>query len=159
MTLLLHTADWQIGRTYARFAPDDALALAEARIATVERLARRAAERGADAVLVAGCHPGDCHYAEGNFYARRRMLMLNQLLQFAGVPSERFWFRWVSAAEGPEFAHLIEEITETVRPLGPYKPELADKFVLLDEIVQMLESMPESEPCPEHAEESEEASP
>ncbi|ODU10234.1 MAG: metallophosphatase [Rubrivivax sp. SCN 71-131] len=54
MTLLLHTADWQIGRTYARFAPDDALALAEARIATVERLARRAAERGADAVLVAG---------------------------------------------------------------------------------------------------------
>ena len=119
----------------------------------------RAFERGADAVLVAGCHPGDCHYAEGNFYARRRMLMLNQLLQFAGVPSERFWFRWVSAAEGPEFAHLIEEITEAVRPLGPYKPELADKFVLLDEIVQMLESMPESEPCPEHAEESEEASP
>jgi DNA repair exonuclease SbcCD nuclease subunit len=54
MTLLLHTADWQIGRTYTRFDPDDAAALAEARIATVERLAQRAAERGADAVLVAG---------------------------------------------------------------------------------------------------------
>jgi DNA repair exonuclease SbcCD nuclease subunit len=58
MTLLLHTADWQIGRTFGggvgRFDPDDAAALAEARIATVERLARRAAERGADAVLVAG---------------------------------------------------------------------------------------------------------
>ena len=54
MTLLLHTADWQIGRTYGRFDPDDAAALAEARIATVERLAQRAAARGADAVLVAG---------------------------------------------------------------------------------------------------------
>ena len=110
----------------------------------------RAFERGADAVLVAGCHPGDCHYAEGNFYARRRMLMLNELLNFAGIPPERFWFRWVSAAEGPEFAHLISEITEKVRPLGPYKPELADKFVVLDEIVQMLESMPAVEACPEH---------
>lgn len=111
----------------------------------------RAFERGADAVLVAGCHIGDCHYAEGNYYARRRMLMLNELLHFAGVPAERFWFRWVSAAEGPEFAHLMEEITEKVRPLGPYKPELADKFTLLDEIVEMLETMPEVEPCPEHA--------
>ncbi|HNT37862.1 MAG TPA: DNA repair exonuclease [Rubrivivax sp.] len=54
MTLLLHTADWQIGRTYTRFAPEDSAALAEARIATVERLAERAAERRADAVLVAG---------------------------------------------------------------------------------------------------------
>jgi F420-non-reducing hydrogenase iron-sulfur subunit len=113
----------------------------------------RAFERGADAVLVAGCHPGDCHYAEGNFYARRRMLMLNELLQFAGVPTERFWFRWVSAAEGPEFAHLIGEITQKVTPLGPYKPELADKFTLLDEIVQMLETMPAVETCPEHADE------
>lgn len=110
----------------------------------------RAFERGADAVLVAGCHIGDCHYAEGNYYARRRMTMLKELLAFAGVPPERFWFRWVSAAEGPEFAHLIDEITQKVTPLGPYKPELREKFLLLDDLIQALESLEVEQPVCEH---------
>jgi coenzyme F420-reducing hydrogenase delta subunit len=110
----------------------------------------RAFERGADAVLVAGCHIGDCHYAEGNYYARRRLTMLNELLHFAGIPSERFFFRWVSAAEGPEFAHLITEITEQVRPLGPYKPETRDKFILLNELIAELDALDAATPECEH---------
>lgn len=104
----------------------------------------RAFERGADAVLVAGCHIGDCHYAEGNYYARRRLTMLKELLEFAGVPAERFYFRWVSAAEGPEFAHLIDEITQKVTPLGPYKPETREKFELPEELVAQLEALDEA---------------
>jgi len=117
----------------------------------------RAFERGADAVLVAGCHIGDCHYAEGNYYARRRMTMLKELLAFAGVPEERFWFRWVSAAEGPEFAHLIDEITQKVTPLGPYKPELREKFALPQDLLQALEALEAEEPVCEHADAGQEA--
>jgi len=103
----------------------------------------RAFERGADAVLVAGCHPGDCHYAEGNYYARRRMTILKKLLEFAGIPPERFHFRWISAAEGPEFAELIDHITELVKPLGPYRPELKERFTLPPDLVAALQEMPE----------------
>lgn len=110
----------------------------------------RAFERGADAVLVAGCHIGDCHYAEGNYYARRRLTMLKELLHFAGVPDERFYFRWVSAAEGPEFAHLITEITEKVTPLGPYKPEKREQFLLLDDLIAQLDALDEATPACEH---------
>ena len=110
----------------------------------------RAFERGADAVLVAGCHIGDCHYAEGNYYARRRLTMLRELLRFSGIPSERFFFRWVSAAEGPEFAHLITEITEQIRPLGPYKPETRDKFLLLDDLIAQLDALDAAAPVCEH---------
>ncbi len=110
----------------------------------------RAFERGADAVLVAGCHIGDCHYAEGNYYARRRLTMLKELLHFAGVPAERFHFRWVSAAEGPEFAHLIDEITQKVTPLGPYKPETREKFELPQELLAQLEALDEAAVACEH---------
>ena len=106
----------------------------------------RAFERGADAVLVAGCHPGDCHYAEGNYYARRRMNILQKLLEFAGIPPERFYFRWVSAAEGPEFAELIDHITQSVKPLGPYRPELKERFTLPPDLVAALQETPQGEP-------------
>ncbi|HEY3396579.1 MAG TPA: hydrogenase iron-sulfur subunit [Armatimonadota bacterium] len=115
----------------------------------------RAFERGADAVLVAGCHPGDCHYAEGNYYARRRLTMLQELLRFAGVPEERFYFRWVSAAEGPEFAHLISEITEKVTPLGPYKPEAHEKFELPEDLLAELNALDETTPECAHGAEAE----
>ena len=115
----------------------------------------RAFERGADAVLVAGCHIGDCHYAEGNYYARRRMTMLQALLSFAGIPQERFWFRWVSAAEGPEFAHLMDEIAQKVQALGPYRPELKERFELPPELVAALQVLDESEPQCEHGAEHE----
>ena len=88
----------------------------------------RAFERGADGVLVAGCHPGDCHYAKGNYYARRRMSLLKRLVEYAGIPEERFKALWVSASEGKEFAHVISEMVEEIRPLGPFRPELAERF-------------------------------
>jgi len=107
----------------------------------------RAFERGADAVLVAGCHPGDCHYAEGNYYTRRRMSLLKRALKYAGVPEERFKALWVSASEGKEFAQVVSEMVEELRPLGPFRPELAEKFRALP----LCEDVA-GESCPEHEE-------
>ena len=82
----------------------------------------RAFELGADGVLVLGCHPGDCHYAEGNYKALRRMTLLKRVLAQLGIEEERFRLDWVSASEGDRFAHIVNEMTEKVRALGPYKP-------------------------------------
>lgn len=78
-----------------------------------------ALQRGADGVLVSGCHPGDCHYLSGNLVARRRFALLKTLLDEAGFETDRVHFAWVSAAEGGRFADLIREVTEKVRALGP----------------------------------------
>lgn len=80
----------------------------------------KAFERGFDGVLVAGCHPGDCHYAKGNYYARRRLMMFQNLLEFMGIEPERFKFDWVSAAEGQKFAEVVSELTESVKKVGPF---------------------------------------
>ncbi len=79
----------------------------------------RAFQRGADGVLVGGCHPGDCHYLEGNLYARRKLSVLHELLDYMGIEKDRFLVRWVSASEGARFADVIKEITDKVRALGP----------------------------------------
>jgi len=76
----------------------------------------KALEQGADAVLVAGCHPGDCHYAEGNYHARRRLSVLAKLLEFIGIPERRYRFEWISAAEGREFAQVIGEMVAALSP-------------------------------------------
>ncbi|MCX8036821.1 MAG: hydrogenase iron-sulfur subunit [Candidatus Sumerlaeia bacterium] len=76
-------------------------------------------QRGADGVLVSGCHPGDCHYLAGNLVARRRFALLKALLDEAGFETDRLHFSWVSAAEGGRFAELIQKVTEKVRALGP----------------------------------------
>jgi len=75
-------------------------------------------ERGADGVLVSGCHPGDCHYIAGNYFARRRFAILKNLLEYIGLEPERVQFSWVSAAEGEKFAQVIKKVTEDVRRLG-----------------------------------------
>ncbi len=79
----------------------------------------RALQLGADGVLIMGCHPGDCHYQEGNFKALRRMLLLKRILQQFGVSERRLRLDWVSAAEGDKFAQVCTEFTEEVRALGP----------------------------------------
>lgn len=79
----------------------------------------RAFEHGADGVLVAGCHPGDCHYATGNHYAGRRMAALVELLDFFGIDRRRLRLAWVSAAQGTRFAALVQEMTAELRALGP----------------------------------------
>jgi len=74
---------------------------------------------GADGVMVSGCHPGDCHYLAGNFYARRRFTVLGKLLTSAGIDHDRVHFTWVSASEGVRFASVVREVTEKVSAIGP----------------------------------------
>ena len=76
-------------------------------------------QHGWDGVLVSGCHPGDCHYLTGNYYARRRFAVLKELLEYVGVEQGRVHFSWVSAGEGEKFAQVIKDVIEEVRKLGP----------------------------------------
>ena len=80
----------------------------------------RAFSRGIDGVMVLGCHPGDCHYATGNYYARNRVKVLKQLLELAGVDPDRLILDWVSAGEGKRFATLVRDFTERIKVLGPF---------------------------------------
>jgi F420-non-reducing hydrogenase iron-sulfur subunit len=80
----------------------------------------RAFQEGADGVLVAGCHPGDCHYGDGNLYARRRYALMHSFLDFVGIDAGRLRIEWVSASEGNRFAQVVAELTEQVRQLGPW---------------------------------------
>ncbi len=80
----------------------------------------RAFQMGTDGVLVSGCHPGDCHYISGNYYARRRWVMFRELLEFVGFDMRRVHFSWVSAAEGAKFVDVVKNVTEAVREAGPY---------------------------------------
>lgn len=79
----------------------------------------RALMNGADGVLVSGCHPRDCHYAEGNFYARRRLELLKRFLPVTGFDARRFEYTWVSASEGQRWQHVVTEFTRRVHELGP----------------------------------------
>lgn len=81
----------------------------------------RAFQDGADAVLVSGCHPGDCHYVSGNYHARRKMTVFKELLEFVGVEQGRLFMSWISAAEGKKFADFMDEIVVEVKKLGPMK--------------------------------------
>ena len=73
---------------------------------------------GADGVLVSGCHPRDCHYSEGNYYARRRMTLLFSMLDYLGVDRRRVRVEWVSAAEGARFAGVMNDFAATIHELG-----------------------------------------
>ena len=81
----------------------------------------RAFQRGADGVIICGCHPGDCHYTSGNYYTRRRMAALFSMLDFLGIERERTRLEWVSAAEGAKFAATMKDFAETVAALGENK--------------------------------------
>ena len=75
----------------------------------------KALQEGADGVLVSGCHPGDCHYLEGNYYARRKFATMRDLLEYVGLEKGRVRFSWVSAAEGGKFAEVVKEVTDGVK--------------------------------------------
>ena len=79
----------------------------------------RALVEGVDGVLIGGGHPGDCHYINGNYKARRRIAMLKTILEELGLEKDRLWLRWISASEGQRFAETMREIVETVQSLGP----------------------------------------
>ena len=82
----------------------------------------KAFERGADGVIVSGCHPADCHYTAGNYHARRRFGVFRELLSFLGVDPERLTFSWVSASEGGKWADVVNETVERVRAWGRSTP-------------------------------------
>jgi F420-non-reducing hydrogenase iron-sulfur subunit len=76
---------------------------------------------GADGVLIGGCHPGDCHYVAGNIKAMRRAPLLKKLLGELGVEEMRFRLKWIAASEPSQFAKTVNEMTEDIRKLGPFK--------------------------------------
>ena len=75
--------------------------------------------RGADGVLIGGCHPGDCHYVEGNYKMLRRFQMLKRMLKDMGIEDERVRLEWISAAEGEKVKRVINEMVGQVQKLGP----------------------------------------
>jgi hypothetical protein len=77
---------------------------------------------GFDGILVFGCHPGDCHYLEGNYYALIRVEVVRQLLDLSGIGSDRLQIRWVSAAEGQMFADTVTELSQVILNSGPFVP-------------------------------------
>ena len=74
-------------------------------------------QEGWDGVLISGCHPGDCHYIEGNYYARRKFNMAKNLLAFLGIDERRINFSWVSAAEGEKFSKVVTEVVNRVKEI------------------------------------------
>ena len=80
----------------------------------------KAFKEGADGVLICGCHPGECHYAEGNYKAARRIPLLKKMLSQLGIEYERVRLEWVSASEGDRYAAIVDEMTEQIRRLGPF---------------------------------------
>ncbi len=75
--------------------------------------------RGADGVLICGCHPGDCHYNEGNYNMMRRLPLIRKLIAQFGIDPERVRLEWVSASEGDRYAEVVTEFTEQIRQMGP----------------------------------------
>ena len=85
---------------------------------------------GADGILVAGCHPGDCHYISGNHKAENRVLMLKKTLEQLGLEPERLRLEWVSASEGDRFAMVIKDMTKELTKLGPSPLRVGGKTVV-----------------------------
>lgn len=78
-----------------------------------------ALRKGADGVLIGGCHPGDCHYIEGNYKALRRYKLLKHYLSFMGIDERRVRLEWIAASEGEKVQRVVNEMTEEIRQLGP----------------------------------------
>ena len=98
----------------------------------------KAFQLGADGVLICGCHPGDCHYSEGNYKTARRIPILRKLLEQFGIEPERLRLDWVSASEGERFASLVNEVTVRVKELGPLLPKEG-----LEIAMKEIEELPE----------------
>jgi len=81
----------------------------------------KALREGADGVMIAGCHPGECHYVEGNIKALRRYILLKRMLKQWGIEEQRVQLVWASASEGNLLAEAVDRMTEEVRALGPLK--------------------------------------
>jgi len=78
-----------------------------------------AIEKGADGVLIGGCHPGDCHYVSGNYKTRRRVALIQRALSEIGIDPRRVRLEWISASEGNKFQQTMTEFTQQIKDLGP----------------------------------------
>lgn len=108
----------------------------------------KAFEHGADAVLVSGCHPGDCHYLRGNYLARRRFTAFRELMQLIGLQMERLHFAWVSASEGAKWAELVTQITAEVTSVGPMPVKWGEPHPNGSMQVELPSVKPQSKPQP-----------
>lgn len=103
--------------------------------------------RGADGVLIGGCHPGDCHYVEGNYKMLRRFTLLQRMLADLGLEPERVRLEWISAAEGEKVKRVINEMTEQLQALGPLG--LHRKFAEWDrEVIALAREVRDREAAP-----------
>lgn len=92
----------------------------------------KAFAKGADGVLIGGCHPGDCHYQEGNYKALRRYRLLKRLLQQMGIEDERLRLEWISAAEGDRVRVVINEMVQQLKVLGPLRKSVEERAHLME---------------------------
>ena len=93
----------------------------------------KAFAKGADGVLIGGCHPGDCHYQEGNYKCLRRFRLVQRLLKQMGIEQERLRLEWISAAEGDRVRVVIDEMVQSLKRLGP-APKLVEQAANMTEV-------------------------
>jgi F420-non-reducing hydrogenase iron-sulfur subunit len=79
----------------------------------------KAFQQGADGVLVAGCHIGECHYSKGNYITAKRIAVLKELIQFVGLSPQRLRLEWIATSEGNKFAKVVDDFTRQITPMGP----------------------------------------
>lgn len=103
--------------------------------------------RGADGVLIGGCHPGDCHYVEGNYKMLRRFRLLQRMLADLGIPPARVRLEWISAAEGERVKTVIDDLTRQLQALGPL--DLPGKFADWDQEIAALAATVQAEAAKE----------
>ncbi len=82
-------------------------------------LVLKAFQEGADGVLVAGCHIGECHYGKGNFITAKRMAVMKEMLQFVGISADRLRLEWIATSEAKKFSQVINEFSAEVGRMGP----------------------------------------
>ncbi len=103
---------------------------------------------GADGVLIGGCHPGDCHYSEGNYKMLRRFRLLQRLMKIMGIENDRCRLEWISASEGDKVKQVINEMVETVKKLGPLG--IPKNLAKLDEEINVIDEIVKREEVLEH---------
>jgi F420-non-reducing hydrogenase iron-sulfur subunit len=103
----------------------------------------KAFQEGADGVLVAGCHIGECHYGKGNFITAKRVAVMKELIQFIGLSPKRLRLEWIATSEGNKFARVVIDFTEEMMQLGPspLRPKKVAKFETGQKTVGTLETL------------------
>jgi F420-non-reducing hydrogenase iron-sulfur subunit len=102
----------------------------------------KAFQQGADGVLVAGCHIGECHYGKGNFITAKRVAVMRELIQFIGLSPKRLRLEWIATSEGNKFAQVVSDFTEEITQLGPssLRPKKIGKFETGKKLERSLEA-------------------